>query len=65
MQRRDFPNPTDKTGKRLLLGLVGYYRSFIKGFSAIAAPLISLTNKDTPFRWTEACEKATPVYSHY
>ena len=56
---RDFPNPTDKTGIRRLLGLFGYYRSFIKGFSAIAAPLINLTNKDTPFKWTEACEKAT------
>ena len=55
----DFPNPKDKTGVRRLLGLFGFYRSFIKGFSKIAAPLIKLTNKDTPFEWSDECEKVT------
>ena len=55
----DFPAPKDKTGVRRLLGLFGFYRSFIKGFSKIAAPLIKLTNKDIVFHWDEECQRAT------
>lgn len=57
----EFPNPKDKTGVRRLLGLFGFYRSFIKDFSKIAAPLITLTNKETPFHWNEECNRATGV----
>ena len=37
------------------LGLVRYYRPFIKGFSNIAAPLKRLLEKNKPFVWTEEC----------
>ena len=40
---------------RSFLGLAGYYRRFMKGFSSIARPMIQLTHKDVPFVWTEAC----------
>ena len=40
------------------LGLVGYYRRFIKGFSKIVAPLNKLLEKNEPFVWTEECTKA-------
>lgn len=53
---KNFPNPKDKSGVRRLLGLFGFYRSFIKDFSNIAAPLIKLTNKDIPFVWSKECQ---------
>ena len=40
------------------MGLAGYYRRFIKGFSQIALPLTRLTRKDVPFEWTEKCEES-------
>jgi ribonuclease HI len=41
---------------RSFLGLVGYYRWFIEGFSKIAKPLTSLLEKDKEFKWTTACQ---------
>lgn len=40
------------------MGLDGYYRRFIKGFSHIALPLIRLTKKDQPFVWDSRCEES-------
>ena len=40
------------------VGLVGYYRRFIEGFSKIVAPLTLLTRKDQPFTWTYKCEES-------
>ena len=42
---------------RSFLGLAGYYRKFIPGFSSIAAPLLQLTQKAASFIWTDACEQ--------
>lgn len=36
---KSFPRPTNPTEVRAFLGLVGYYRKFIKGFAELAAPL--------------------------
>ena len=46
------------TEVRSFLGLVGYYRRFIKGFSKIAALLNKLLEKNKPFIWTEECARA-------
>jgi len=40
------------------LGLAGYYRRFIEGFSKIARPMTALTQKGKEFKWTETCEKS-------
>jgi len=40
------------------LGGAGYYRKFIPKFAEIAQPLSDLTRKDTPFIWTNECQKA-------
>jgi hypothetical protein len=39
------------------LGLVGYYKRFIEGFSKIARPMTILLQKDKKFEWTNTCEK--------
>ena len=43
---------------RSLLGLAGYYRRFIEGFSTIASPLTKLTRKDVRFNWSKECEES-------
>ncbi|XP_028802960.1 uncharacterized protein LOC114758115 [Neltuma alba] len=50
--------PKSVTEVRSFVGLAGYYRRFIKGFSQIAMPLTKLTKKDQPFIWSEKCEAA-------
>ena len=38
------------------LGLVGYYRRFVKGFSITAAPINRLLQKNVRFEWSEKCQ---------
>jgi hypothetical protein len=48
--------PTNATEIRSFLGLAGYYRRFIRGFSQIVIPLTKLTWKGIPFVWDAKCE---------
>src|SRR4030065_2306301 len=41
---------------RSFLGLAGYYRRYIEGFSKLALPLTQLTQKDQAFVWDAKCE---------
>jgi hypothetical protein len=41
---------------RSFLGLAGYFRRFIKGFSKITEPMTELLGKDKKFKWTPTCE---------
>jgi hypothetical protein len=40
------------------LGLAGYYRRFIEGFSTKALPLTKLTCKEVRFNWLKECEES-------
>jgi hypothetical protein len=40
------------------MGLAGYYRRFIAGFSRIAHSITSLQKKEKKFQWTEECESS-------
>jgi hypothetical protein len=48
--------PTNVTEIRSFLGLAGYYRRFIEGFSTIASPMTQLTRKEVKFEWSKECE---------
>nr|GEU68770.1 hypothetical protein [Tanacetum cinerariifolium] len=50
---RDWASPNTLTKIRQFLGLVGYYRRFIEGFSKIAKPMTKLTQKSVKFDWGE------------
>jgi len=52
-----WPVPKNVTDIRSFLGLAGYYRCFVEGFSKIAAPLTALTRKGKKFEWTQKCEE--------
>jgi hypothetical protein len=47
--------PTTVTEIRSFLGIVGYYRRFIEGFSKISKPMTSLMEKGREFKWDEKC----------
>ncbi|WMV51153.1 hypothetical protein MTR67_044538, partial [Solanum verrucosum] len=54
---RNWPRPLTPSDIRSFLGLAGYYRRFVNGFSSIASPMTKLTQKKTKFEWTGECER--------
>ncbi|XP_040938055.1 uncharacterized protein [Gossypium hirsutum] len=40
------------------LGLAGYYRRFVNGFSKIALPMTKLLQKNVPFVWDDQCQES-------
>ena len=55
---KDWPIPTGVKEVRSFLGLGNFYRKFCKNFAKVVAPLTDLLKKDTPFKWSDACQKA-------
>ncbi|XP_019258898.1 PREDICTED: uncharacterized protein LOC109237094 [Nicotiana attenuata] len=55
---KNWPRPTSVSDIRSFLGLAGYYRRFVEGFSSISSPLTRLTQKKVKFQWSDACEKS-------
>ena len=54
----DFPKPTNVSELRSFIGLISYYRKFIKNFANKAAPLHKLLKKGVKFTWDSECESA-------
>ena len=50
--------PTTLKQVQAFLGLVGYYRKFIKGFAKIAKPLTMVTQPQVTFEWTSTYHTA-------
>ncbi|GJV70507.1 putative reverse transcriptase domain-containing protein [Tanacetum coccineum] len=55
---KDWASPKSPTEIRQFLGLAGYYRRFIEGFSKIAKPMTKLTQKKIKFEWGDKQEAA-------
>jgi hypothetical protein len=55
---RECSAPNNVTEVRSFMGLAGYYRIFIEGFSKIAHPITSLQKKGVKFQWTLDCERS-------
>ncbi len=52
----DWSQPTNVTEVRSFLGLAGYYRHFVEGFSKLAALMNHLTRKGEKFIWAPKCQ---------
>ncbi|KAG8498138.1 hypothetical protein CXB51_007053 [Gossypium anomalum] len=50
--------PKNVSEVRSFLGLAGYYRRFVQGFSMIASPMTRLLQKDVKFEWTDECQQS-------
>jgi hypothetical protein len=55
---REWPAPRNVVEVRSFMGLAGYYRRFIGGFSKIAHSITSLQRKEKKFQWNEECESS-------
>ncbi|GJV29653.1 hypothetical protein Tco_1386101 [Tanacetum coccineum] len=55
---KDWTSPKSPMEIRQFLGLAGYYRRFIEGFSKIAKPITKLTQKKINFEWGDKQEAA-------
>lgn len=68
------PPPRNVKALRRFLGLAGYYRRFVKGYSDIVDPLHKLLQKDVKWEWLDEHQRAfddikakltsTPVLAH-
>ena len=54
---RQWPKPRTTKALHSFLGLAGFYRRFIKGYTTIAAPLVKTTTLD-PFHWSDEAQVA-------
>ena len=55
---KNWKRPENVSELRSFLGLVSYYRRFIKDFANIAKCLHALTSKNSKWQWTRECEDA-------
>ena len=54
----EWPAPDSRKKVKQFLGFANFYRRFIKGFSALAAPLHVLTSSQVQLNWTPEAETA-------
>ena len=55
------PRPLAPIDIRSFLGLAGYYKRFVDGFTSIASPLTTFTQKSVKFEWSEASERSFQI----
>jgi hypothetical protein len=52
----NLPAPKIVCQLRAMLGHMGYYRKFIKGYSQITTPMEKMLRKDTKYQWNDECQ---------
>ncbi|THC88329.1 hypothetical protein EYZ11_012227 [Aspergillus tanneri] len=72
---QSWDKPKSPKDVRSFIGFANFYRSFIPGFSELAAPLVNLTKKNADFVWTHDCQNAfmelkelfiyAPILAHF
>ena len=55
---RTLPTPTSAREVQSFIGMCSYNRRFIKNFSKIAEPIVTLTRKYAHFKWSDVHQKA-------
>lgn len=55
---RDFTTPTDEASVKRFVHMAGFYRRFISGFGAKAAPLTKLLRKSSEWHWGNQQQQA-------
>ena len=55
---RDYQPPKNIKQVRSFAGMAQFYRKFVKDFSTIMRPIYALTNHNTRFHWSDACQIA-------
>jgi hypothetical protein len=61
---QEWPTPMNVKDMQSFLGFANFYRRFIRGYSAIVAPLTRLTRKDTAFIWDTTCTDSFAALKH-
>ena len=54
----NYPPPKNAKAVKRFLGIIGYYRPFVRNFATIAYPLTRLLRKDAKFKWEKEEESA-------
>ena len=57
----NLPPPTSVKQLRTMLGHIGYYKKFIKGYAQITVPMEKLLKRDVKYEWTEECHKSLDI----
>ena len=52
------PSPTNVSQLQAFLGMIAYYRRFLKNASIVLKPLYNLLQKSTKWNWSKECESA-------
>ena len=60
----EWPTPDSRKRVQQFLGFANFYRRFIRGFSAIAAPLHALTSTQVQFHWSPEADAAFRTLKH-
>lgn len=55
---KNYPTPMTVKDVRSFLGLIGFYRKYVKNFAIIAHPLSTLLKKEAKFEWSDECERS-------